>query len=86
MATVFTGRGAPPPTLGADGTWYVDLPLMAVHGPKTAGVWPSGRSIVALASAPTVIDLSNDLPLAAESGATLTTESGDALTGDAPHT
>jgi hypothetical protein len=52
--TVFAGTGAPSGTLGVNGDIYIDTTAAAqkLYGPKAAGSWGSGNSIVGAAGAP----------------------------------
>lgn len=44
--TILNGTGAPGAGLGTDGDFYIDTAALEIYGPKTAGVWGSGTSIV----------------------------------------
>jgi hypothetical protein len=44
--SVLNGDGAPDPTVGTDGDFYIDTNSAAIYGPKTAGSWGSPRSLV----------------------------------------
>ena len=44
--TLLNGTTAPANTLGRDGDFYIDTTAKYVYGPKAAGVWPAGVSIV----------------------------------------
>jgi len=44
--TVLNGSGAPSSGLGANGDFYIDTTADAIYGPKTAGAWGSGTSLV----------------------------------------
>ncbi len=44
--TTHYGAGAPADTLGADGDWYVATDTHVIYGPKTAGTWPAGVSLI----------------------------------------
>lgn len=44
--TVLSGPGAPSSGLGADGDFYIDTTDWDIYGPKTAGAWGSGTSLV----------------------------------------
>ena len=39
----------PPPTLGANGDFYINTATNFIYGPKDAGTWPAGKSIVGAA-------------------------------------
>lgn len=43
---ILTGAGAPGPGTGVDGDFYIDTTTSELYGPKTAGAWPPGSSIV----------------------------------------
>ena len=49
--TVRSGSGAPSNGLGVDGDFYIDTSANQIYGPKAAGVWPSGVSLVGPAGA-----------------------------------
>lgn len=42
--TILNGAGAPGPTVGIDGDYYVDTAATNLYGPKTSGAWP-GTSV-----------------------------------------
>mgnify|MGYP000458678370 CR=1 FL=1 len=45
--TILSGSGAPSSGLGADGDFYIDTTYPSyLYGPKAAGAWPSGVSLV----------------------------------------
>lgn len=44
--SVLTGHGAPDVSVGRDGEVYIDLDSTMLYGPKAAGVWPAGISLV----------------------------------------
>lgn len=44
--TVLNGSGAPGGDTGVDGDFYIDTSAAAIYGPKTAGVWGSGTSLI----------------------------------------
>jgi hypothetical protein len=44
--TVRNGTGAPSGALGVDGDFYIDTAADEIYGPKTAGAWGSGTSLV----------------------------------------
>ena len=44
--TVRYGSGAPAAGLGADGDFYIDTAATKVYGPKVAGAWPAGASMI----------------------------------------
>lgn len=44
--TILNGTGAPSNALGADGDFYIDTAASDIYGPKTAGVWGSGTSLI----------------------------------------
>ena len=44
--TILNGTGAPAGSLGDDGDFYIDTAANDFYGPKTAGVWGSGTSLV----------------------------------------
>lgn len=43
---LLSGSGAPSDSNGVNGEFYIDLTGKKMHGPKAAGAWPSGVSIV----------------------------------------
>lgn len=63
-------NGTAPPTAGdgADGDFWIDTTAWAIYGPKAAGAWPSGVSLIGksgsdptvVAGLPTAVDLSDD--------------------------
>lgn len=46
---VLSGTGAPAGGLGADGDWYLDTAVTRLYGPKTAGAWGAGVSLIGAA-------------------------------------
>lgn len=44
--TVRSGSGAPTNPVGVDGDFYIDLVSYLIYGPKAAGTWGSGTSII----------------------------------------
>ena len=50
-AVMRSGSGAPSGGLGADGDFYVDTSASRLYGPKTAGAWGSGVSLIGPAGA-----------------------------------
>lgn len=44
--TILNGSGAPAAGLGVDGDFYIDTTGNLIYGPKTAGAWGAGVSIV----------------------------------------
>lgn len=44
--TVLSGPGTPSSGLGADGDFYIDTTVWDIYGPKTAGAWGAGTSLV----------------------------------------
>lgn len=44
--TVLNGTGAPSGGLGTDGDFYLDTAASRLYGPKTAGAWGSGVSLI----------------------------------------
>lgn len=47
LHTILSGSGAPGAGLGSDGDFYIDTDAYAIYGPKAAGSWGSGTSLVA---------------------------------------
>lgn len=45
------GSGAPSSGTGVDGNFYLDQTAHVLYGPKAAGAWPSGTSLVGPAGA-----------------------------------
>lgn len=50
--TLRSGSGAPSGGLGIDGEFYIDTTAWDIFGPKAAGVWPAGVSIIGPAGSP----------------------------------
>ncbi len=44
--TIFSGSGAPSGGTGENGDFYIDTSAFEIYGPKAAGVWGSGTSLV----------------------------------------
>lgn len=44
--SVLSGSGAPSSSLGQNGDFYIDTAALDIYGPKTAGAWGSGTSLV----------------------------------------
>lgn len=44
--TVLNGAGAPAGGTGVDGDFYIDTTADAIYGPKTAGAWGAGTSLI----------------------------------------
>ena len=44
--TIWSGTGTPSSGLGANGDIYLDTAASNLFGPKAAGVWPSGVSLI----------------------------------------
>lgn len=44
--TTLSGAGAPAPSLGEDGDFYINTSTYGIYGPKTAGAWGSPTSLV----------------------------------------
>lgn len=44
--SVRNGVGAPPPSLGIDGDFYIDTTSYVMYGPRAAGNWGSGQRLV----------------------------------------
>jgi hypothetical protein len=44
--TVRYGAGAPSNALGVDGDFYINTSTNFIYGPKAAGAWPAGVSLV----------------------------------------
>lgn len=44
--SILNGSGAPLPSLGEDGDFYIDTTNNEIYGPKTSGAWGAGTSIV----------------------------------------
>lgn len=49
--TLRNGKGAPGSGVGADGDFYIDTVAKRIYGPKTAGAWDAGTSMVGPAGA-----------------------------------
>lgn len=45
-STIRNGAGAPSAGLGVDGDFYLNTTVYDIYGPKTAGAWGSGHSLV----------------------------------------
>lgn len=50
--SVLQGTGTPSPTLGISGDFYIDVTSYQLYGPKVAGVWGSGVSLIGQQGAP----------------------------------
>lgn len=46
LQTIHNGAGAPSGALGIDGDFYIDTTADAIYGPKAAGAWGSGTSLI----------------------------------------
>ena len=44
--TLLYGAGPPLSTTGVNDNWYIDSAAFVIYGPKTAGVWPGGVSMI----------------------------------------
>ncbi len=44
--TILSGVGAPGPSTGVDGNFYVDTAATAIYGPKAGGMWGSPTSLI----------------------------------------
>lgn len=44
--TILSGSGAPDNANGVNGDYYMDITAKLIYGPKAAGVWPAGVSLV----------------------------------------
>lgn len=44
--SVFSGPRAPTSDDGEDGDWWINTLTHEIHGPKTAGAWPAGVSLI----------------------------------------
>ena len=44
--TVWSGSGAPAAGLGVNNDFYIDKTAWAIYGPKTAGAWGAGTSLI----------------------------------------
>jgi len=49
--TVLSGSGAPGGGVGANGDFFIDTTGWVIYGPKAAGAWPAGASLVGPAGA-----------------------------------
>lgn len=49
--TVLSGTGAPSSGLGANGDFYIDTTDWDIYGPKTAGAWGAGTSLIGSSAA-----------------------------------
>ena len=49
--TVLSGSGAPGGGVGANGDFFIDTTGWVIYGPKAAGAWPAGASLVGAAGA-----------------------------------
>ncbi len=45
-AGILSGTGAPGPSVGSDGDFYIATDLHRIYGPKTSGAWDTGTDIV----------------------------------------
>lgn len=46
VQTILSGSGPPASTLGGNGDFYIDLSAGMLYGPKAAGAWPAGISLI----------------------------------------
>jgi microcystin-dependent protein len=46
--TIHNGAGAPGPSVGIDGDFYIDTTGWEIYGPKAAGAWGSGTSVTGI--------------------------------------
>ena len=67
--TVLSGPGTPSSGLGADGDFYIDTTVWDIYGPKTAGAWGAGTSLVGPAGATVADGLHGSDSAAAADGA-----------------
>ncbi|WP_165190439.1 hypothetical protein [Caulobacter soli] len=44
--TILNGAGAPNADDGADGDFWINITAWSIFGPKTAGAWPTGVSLI----------------------------------------
>src|SRR5688572_24963819 len=44
--SVLHGVGAPAPTVGANGDFYINTDGYLLYGPKQSGAWPNGVSLI----------------------------------------
>ncbi|CAN2235070.1 hypothetical protein MCEMZLE12_00387 [actinobacterium SCGC AAA044-D11] len=47
--TLLSGKGAPKPTTGINGDFYIDTKTMSIYGPKTKDKWPAAVSLKGVA-------------------------------------
>lgn len=43
--TLRNGAGAPPPSLGVDGDFYIDTTSYVIYGPRSVGAWGAGQRL-----------------------------------------
>ena len=69
--TIRSGTGAPAAGLGVDGDYYIDKAVWDIYGPKAAGAWGAGTSMIGPAIMTTTIGLRGT------DGVTITHNKGD---------
>lgn len=74
---VRNGSGAPSAGTGIDGDFYIDTTAWDIYGPKAAGAWPAGASLIG----PTGAGTPGDDGLFAGTEATVTPATGDLIPG-----
>lgn len=82
--TILWGSGAPGAGLGNNDDFYIDTAITKLYGPKTAGAWGSGTSLIGPAGTPgaitaidTAIGTTPATPGMSVSGGTLTLQPAD---------
>lgn len=66
--TILNGAGAPTSGDGVDGDFWIQHPAWVIYGPKAAGIWPSGVSLLSLSGQPRKIATPNYVLQASDLG------------------
>lgn len=72
--SVLNGTGVPSSGLGVNGDFYIDTSAYNIYGPKAAGAWPSGVSLIGATSPVLLADysLSAQMTLSSPAGSNFT--------------
>ena len=57
--TVLYGTDDPGPTDGADGNYYINTSTDTIFGPKAAGTWPAGTSLIGPEGDPATVEIAS---------------------------